>query len=166
MIIEHMEGIETHKNNGFTLIELIVVLLIISIISAVVVSRYTGTNNNELIGQVEVIKSHLRYAQSKAMSSTSSFWHIHFETTPAQYTLYKGEDKKYFPGVDYPDEEDYIRLKPGISLSGETYVLFDDLGRPYPNKTGAPGTQLAIVKTIITSSAGNIEIKPETGFIP
>lgn len=162
MIIEHMEGIETHKNNGFTLIELIVILLTVSIISAVVVSRYTGTNNNELIGQIEVIKSHLRYAQSKAMSSTSSFWHIHFDTTPAQYTLYKGTNPKYFPGeTTYP-----IPLKPGISLSGETYVLFDDLGRPYPNNTGAPGTQLTTVKTIITSSVGDIEIKPETGFIP
>ena len=167
MIIEHMEGIETHKNNGFTLIELIVVMMIIAIISAVVISRYTGTNNNELIGQIEVIKSHLRYAQSKAMSSTSSstssFWHIHFETTPAQYTLYKGANKKYFPGETTTDP---IKLKPGISLSGETYILFDYLGRPYPNNTGASGTQLATVKTIITSSAGNIEIKPETGFIP
>ena len=151
-----------HRTNGFTLIEVVAVLLILSIGITVVASRMTGTNDNELIGQIEVIKSHLRYAQSKAMSSTSSFWYIHFETTPARYTLYEDGNQKYFLG----EPNITIPLKSGMSLSGGTYVLFDNLGRPYPNNTGASGTQLTTVKTIITSSVGNIEIKPETGFIP
>lgn len=157
-----MEDMGIHRTNGFTLIEIIAVMLIISIGLTVVVSRMTETNDNELTGQIEVIKSHLRYAQSKAMSSTSSFWYIHFETTPAQYTLYEDGNQKYFLG----EPNITISLKSGMSLSGGTYVLFDNLGRPYPNNTGASGTQLTTVKTIITSSVGNIEIKPETGFIP
>ncbi|MFC1829436.1 Tfp pilus assembly protein FimT/FimU [Thermodesulfobacteriota bacterium] len=164
-----MDGIKTHKNSGFTMIEIITVLMIASIISLVVISRFSGTNS-ELIAQIGVIKSHLRYAQSKAMA-TSSFWYILFETTPAKYSLYKYNDPdpdevEYIPGGDYLSDEDYIRLKPGISLSEGTYVFFDDLGRPYINNTDSPGTQLAAVDTIITSSAGNIEIKPETGFVP
>ena len=162
MIIKPMEDTENHKNDGFTLLEIIVVMLIVGIISVSVASRYSESGHNELTGQIEVIKSHLRYAQLKSMNSTPPpFWYIHFETTPAQYTLYSGGTKKYFPGEAY----DYVPLKAGMSISLETYVLFDDLGRPYPDM-GTPGTQLTTVKTIVTSSAGNIEIKPETGFIP
>ena len=157
-----MENMETHRPNGFTLIEIIAVLLIMSIGITVVVSRMTETNDNELTGQIEVIKSHLGHAQSKAMSmsSTSSFWYIHFETAPARYTLYNKDDvSTLFLG----EPNITIALKSGMSLSGGTYIRFDNLGRPY---TGTPGTQLTTVKTIITSSVGNIEIKPETGFIP
>lgn len=161
-----MDDMGTQKNAGFTLIEMITVLLIISIVSIVVISRWTGTDI-ELIAQIEVIKSHLRYAQSKAMS-TSSNWYVHFETTPApgKYTLYKPGSVRYFPG----ETDSSMTLKSGASLTAELtglpYVIFDYLGRPYLNNSGTPGTQIAIAKTIITSSVGNVEIKPETGFIP
>jgi len=63
-----------------------------------------------------------------------------------------------------------MTLKSGISftaaLTAAPYVIFDYLGRPYLNNSGTPGTQIATATTIITSSVGNVEIKPETGFIP
>ena len=162
-----MDDMGTPKNAGFTLIEFIAVLLIMGILSVVIVSRWT-LSDTALIGQIEVIKSHLRYAQSRAMSSSSN-WYIHFETTPAQYTLYKeGDGSKFFPG----ETDDNMVLESGISLTesliAEPFVIFDSLGRPYLNDTGTLGTQaqLAAVTTIITSSADDVEIKPETGFIP
>ena len=166
-----MDGMKNHKNSGFTLVEIIVVMLIVAIIGTVVASRYTGSNENELSGQLAVIKSHLRYAQAKAMGSTSPdpippstspspLWYIRFQTTPAEYALFKDGSKTFFPG----EKDEDVTLKPGISLSGSTYISFDYLGRPYPNMD-AIGTQLTTVKTIVTSSAGNVEIKPETGFI-
>jgi MSHA pilin protein MshC len=160
-----MDDMGTPKNAGVTLIEIIAVLLIIGILGVVTVSRWT-LSDTEQIGQIKIIKSHLRYAQSRAMSS-SSLWYIHFETTPARYTLYNAEDVlKHFPG----ETDDNMALESGISLAAalgtEPFVIFDYLGRPYLNNTGALGTQLAAVTTIINSSAGDIEIKPETGFIP
>ena len=154
-----MDEMKTQKHTGFTLIEIIAVMLIMAIIGVVIVSRWT-LSDPEQIGQIAVIKSHLRYAQSRAMSSSSN-WYIHFETSPAQYTLYKeGDGSKYFPG-----EADYnVALESGISPSG-TYVLFDYLGRPYTDLIGTQQDPTQ-VREIITSSAGNIEIKPETGFIP
>jgi type II secretory pathway pseudopilin PulG len=174
-----MDDMKTQKHAGFTLIELVAMLLVMGIIAVVVVSRWT-LSDTEQIGQIAVIKSHLRHAQSKAMSSSSN-WYIHFETSPAQYTLYQDKEEgdvlKYFPGVPEPDpdpdpnEPTPIALESGISrtaaLIAEPYVIFDYLGRPYLNDTGTLGTQLAVAKIIISSSTGkNIEIKPETGFIP
>lgn len=160
-----MDAMETPKNAGFTLIEFIAVLMIMGILSVIIVSRWT-LSDNELIGQIGIIKSHLRYAQSRAMSSSSN-WYVHFETTPAQYTLYKdGDGSKYFPG----ETDSGMTLESGISLTAALtaapYVIFDYLGRPYLNTSGTPGTQITAATTIITSSAGNIEIKPETGFVP
>ena len=170
-----MDDITTLKNAGFTLVEFIAVLLVMGILSVIIVDRLT-LSDSELVAKIDVIKSHLRYAQSRAMSSSSP-WYIHFETTPAQYTLYKeGDGSKYFPGVTEPDpdpdpnEPNPIALESGIALTAsliaEPFVLFDYLGRPYLNDAGTLGTQMDAVKTIITSSAGDIKIRPETGFIP
>jgi prepilin-type N-terminal cleavage/methylation domain-containing protein len=170
-----MHDMKTQKHAGFTLIELVAVLLLIGIIITVVVSRWT-LGDSALTVQMDVIKSHLRYAQSKAMSSSSP-WYIHFEETPGRYSLYKeGDGLKYFPGVTEPDPDpdpsapNPIALESGIALTAsliaEPFVIYDSLGRPYLNNTGTLGTQLAAVTTIINSSAGDIAIKPETGFIP
>jgi len=156
-----MDARGTLNNAGQSLIELVMVLVIIGIISLVVVSRWSE-GKNEIIAQLEIIKSHLRYTQSKAMS-TSSNWYIHFETSPSpgKYTLYNGDgDAKYFPG----ETGNAINLATGISLDVEKYILFDYLGRPYSDSAGT--TPLASVTEIITSAAGNIEITPETGFVP
>ena len=163
-----MNNKQAQKNAGFTLIEFVAVLTIMGILSVVIAERWT-LRDNELIGQIGVIKSHLRYAQSRAMSSSSN-WYVHFETSPAQHTLYYKKDGgdvfKYFPG----ESDSSIALDSGIALTAALtaapYVIFDYLGRSYLSTSSTPGTQLAAATTLITSSAGDIEIKPETGFIP
>jgi len=102
------------NNRGFTLIELISVLLIMGIVAAVVVSR-VGTSNNEVIAQMEVVKSHLRYAQSRAMNS-DLVWGIRFDTD--KYWLFKEGDitkKVTFPAED----SDTANLPSGMSMGTE-----------------------------------------------
>ena len=62
------------RNRGFTLIEVMSALIIIGIVSAIAVSRF-GISDTELIIRSEVVKSHLRYAQLRAMNS-ESVWGI------------------------------------------------------------------------------------------
>ena len=63
-----MMHIRLKDNQGLTLIEMIAVLILMTIIGAVVLSR-TSDLGAELIGKVDAIKSHLRYTQSRAMNS-------------------------------------------------------------------------------------------------
>ncbi|MBC8393796.1 MAG: prepilin-type N-terminal cleavage/methylation domain-containing protein, partial [Deltaproteobacteria bacterium] len=56
------------NKNGFTFIELLTVMMIIAIISAIIFSRYMF-GDTDLIAQTEVIKTHIRYGQSQAMNS-------------------------------------------------------------------------------------------------
>jgi len=59
-----------------------------------------------------------------------------------------------------------LTLLDGLAVSGASpaIVLFDYLGRPYTDSGAA--TPQSGVRTLITSAVGNIEINPETGFIP
>lgn len=149
------------NNHGFTWIELIVVMVIMGIISAVIISTM-ATSNNELIAATESVKAHLRYAQSRAMS-TSSNWYFQFDAAPSpgQYTLFQvGKGSRVFPG----ESTTTLPLEKGMTLNGTPIVLFDHLGRPFTDTAGTVAQ--SGIRTIITSAAGNIDIKPETGFIP
>lgn len=136
-------------------------MMIMGVVSAVIVSTMT-TSNNELIAAMVAVKANLRYAQSRAIS-TASGWYVQFDTAPApgQYTLYQaGSGSKIFP-----DENDAtLPLEDGMTLGGAQVVYFDYLGRPFTDSGGT--TAQSGVRTLITSAVGNIEINPETGFIP
>lgn len=58
------------KNHGFTLIEIIAVLILIGILGTFTVSKIINTDS-ETIGNREVIKNHIRYAQLMAMKSNT-----------------------------------------------------------------------------------------------
>ena len=52
---------------GFTLVEIIVVLIILGILAAVVINRAMSTTSTNRIAQESVIKNHIRYAQALAV---------------------------------------------------------------------------------------------------
>ena len=71
-------------NSGFTLIEVISVLIILAIIAAVAVTRGMSTQN-DLIPQADIVKTHLRFAQMKALNDDVNIWSMAF--TSNSYTL-------------------------------------------------------------------------------
>jgi len=162
-----------HENeNGFTLFEIIFVLTLMAVLAVTFIGNMKDSNA-ELISGIEALKSHLRYAQSKAMSTSkvmnpSTNWYVLFssETPPESYSLYEsGEGIKSIPG----ESGTTVSLADGITISDGTFsaglvVNFDYLGRPFTDAGGA--TAQNGVRIIATSSAGHIEIKPETGYIP
>ncbi|MEA3421636.1 MAG: type II secretion system protein [Acidobacteriota bacterium] len=153
------------NNRGFTLIELISALLIMGIVAAVVVSR-VGTSNNEVIAQIEVVKSHLRYAQSRAMNS-ELIWGIRFDTD--KYWLFKEGKKVTFPGEDPNEKPDTdpedVSLPSGMSV-GTEIVSFKSWGKPYTDASGTSlqsGNRTIVFSPFLTNHA--IIITQNTGFI-
>ena len=55
------------NNQGFTILEVVVVLVLISVIAAAVFTRSITTNQINFVGQSEKIRNHIQYAQSLAM---------------------------------------------------------------------------------------------------
>jgi len=151
---------------GFTMLEVIAVLLIIGIIGALVISRATSTSTFSLKSQADVIRTHLRYAQNRSMN-TSSIFGIQFSSSTT-YSLLAAGNAQIIPGEDAV-VVNIATKSPGMTIATATpmEVSFDSLGRPY---TDAAGTTLQSGnRTINLSLAGQTEtitITPNTGFIP
>lgn len=150
------------KNCGFTILEVIAVLIILGIITAFVVSR--GTNiKAELSSETEIIKAHLRYAHCLALANDIYSWRITLSSgSPDYYTLSKinKSDGTETNPINLPNEDSPTHTVPsGISItSGLGPVTFDEWG--------SPGTiTQSITLSDQASNSETITITKNTGFI-
>jgi len=167
---------KTYSNrNGFTLLEVVAILVILGIITALAISQLSSSQNN-LIAATDTLTSHLRLAQARAMNTsaaTVSVWGVNF-TSPTQYYLFYGAtastcvpaaSKVAFPGAGSVD----ITPTGGVQVTNSTplIVAFDRFGTPYPAATLT--TPLAAQLTITLKDNNNktrtINITPQTGMI-
>jgi len=143
---------------GFTLIELLAVIIIMGVVLFAAVGHvYFG--NTEQTTRIEMVKAHLRYAQSKAMADKVK-WGIKFNGT--SYWLFKGgaEDT---PVRIMGQDGTTVDLPEGMSHTG--IYGFDDWGKPY-KKSGTSwlahdGSTLAF-----GTGLGSVTLTRNTGFIP
>lgn len=137
---------------GFTLLEVICVMLLIGIVSMMVLSR-TMDNSAQLMGEVEVVKGHLRYAQTRAMNSNQS-WGIHF--SGSSYTL---EENGVTSVTALPGESGAVGTLAGGSISSTANpIVF--------NQWGNPGDTSITVTISDGTDTQFFTIAPFTGFIP
>lgn len=146
--------------DGFTLIEVITVLLIVGILASVVLSRGAPLNS-ELPARVGEVRSQLRYLQLMAMKNGinlaltcdgTNYW-AH-NSTNASLPL-PGESAAL---ISLADKK--MQMTP-FSIS------FDAFGIPY---TGSPLAKLTNNATTISITVGgktdSLSVTPETGFVP
>jgi len=166
---------KTYKEeNGFTLIEIIAILVILGILVATAVSRSTNFDAEVFTG-ADALKNHLRYAQTMAMNEgeTSAVWGISCNGT--SYWLFHGTNPTTNK-IRLPDDEQYIDNDRTINLGrkkitvGSFTVFFDDHGIPYSAYTDKyTNTPLAALLQITVSGGSSsriVTITPLTGFIP
>lgn len=135
-----------NRDSGFTLVEIIAVLLLLGIVAAMVVAGGLGLGDTEEGAAADVLKTHLRYAQSRAMNGDQA-WGILF--TGSGYSLIRDPSGTPEP-VRLPGESALtVRLPAPVSGS----VNFDTWGRP---------------SGLLSISLGGrtITITPDTGFVP
>jgi prepilin-type N-terminal cleavage/methylation domain-containing protein len=170
------------KTNGFTLIEVIAVLIVIGIITAAVVVSMTTTSAS-LAGYTALLKTHLRYAQTLAMNSdTGGLWGIRADVANEQYWLFQCADplncdstaanSEVLP-VEDADGSNRILLANEslnlVSLTAGPAVSFDTNGIPYQGTTSFSALTADLVITLADTSTGEtrtITITQQTGFIP
>jgi len=148
-------------DRGFTLIEIIMVLFILGILSYFVATRLFSGDSPDQNAEMELVKNHLRYAQSRAMN-TEARWGIKFDT-PTRYWLYKDpatETIIRLPGVETTDGAVVLA---SIQLSGfPATVSFDYVGSP--GDSAIP--DITVQPKGGGSALGTITVTRKTGFIP
>jgi MSHA pilin protein MshC len=155
----------THRNQaGFTLIEIVAVIVFIAILAVVALARYPFEDPT-LISRTRVLKTHLRYAQMRSISSDSQ-WGIKYQVNGDQraYWLFKQPEtntRLALPG----ESDDHVRLdRMGIVISqGSFEVEFDGWGRPTSTLNGTGTLDLELTKS---DRSEPITITQNTGFIP
>lgn len=158
---------QSKDQKGFSIVEVLVVLIIIGIVSVIIISR-SNIDRTDLLAQTEVVKSHIRYAQSRAMNS-DRVWGIRCDDSGQAYWLFVDgafdvSNRRILPG----EEADTVDLGIYNLTLTPTTLSFDDRGRPCSGDNGA--TPL-IDDLSLTLSAGGAEttiivVTRNTGFIP
>lgn len=139
------------KQNGFTLAELVLVIVLMSIIAVIAVPRFATSPN--LDAQMQQLLSDLRYAQQLAITHGQRF-RVNF-TLPSSYGI---TDLGGTAVANPSTGGNTITLPSDVTISSLTnlpnnLIAFDEQGIPYSNSTAT--TALAANATI-TLTRNNI----------
>jgi MSHA pilin protein MshC len=165
------------NKNGFTIIEIVAVLVILGILTAVAVSR-VSSNQNNLITVTDTLTSHLRLAQANAMSTsadTGIVWGVRFINATQYHLFYCDTVSGYDPTIAanqrrFPGANSIImNLAPqGVQVTNGALVLaFNRFGTPYTNATLTTILPNQLTLTLLDNNGKTrtINLTPQTGMI-
>lgn len=135
------------KTQGFTLVELIVVILLIGILSVSVAPRFFSDNDFKARGIADEMITAIRHAQRLSMTRGENHRII---ITATNYTVEKSDGTS----VRHPDGSATFNITiPANIVTTAKTIEFDQLGRPIPNTTES----IALAPFTIT-------VEQETGY--
>ncbi len=159
-----VQGIH-RSESGATLVEMITILVIMGIVSAVVISRVMNVEQLEATPHLNTIRNHILYAQVMAMKRNDTTWGVKCDTIA--YWVFKTDSPDV---ITEPDDTNNIIYLPGnevkkiaVSDMGGFTLYFDQFGIPHTYVTNKIVPITASVSIQIGSL--NLTVSPETGFI-
>ena len=154
-----MERCLAMNKNGFTVIEMIMVILVISILAVVIITRSSSYYPIKLNGAGEKMLSDIRYAKRLAMTNHRTYG-VLFNVSGNSYVVYDGTsvtpvDDPHRPGNDLEIDYDGHTYYNGIEITSAGFVgdelKFDSFGVPYDGND----SELSANGTVILSCRGN-----------
>lgn len=139
---------------GFTLVELIMVMVIVAVLAVAVAPRFYDVNVFQSIGFADQVQATLRYAQKVAIAQRR-YVCATFTASPARLALTIGTaDACGATALNLPgDAVNYIDAPSGVTFSmTPASVYFNALGRP----------DAAALATVGTTT---ITVEAETGYV-
>lgn len=163
---------------GFTLIELVMVIILLVIMAAVAIPRFSGYGGMKQGNAVLKIASDIRYAQNKA-TTTQQRSRVSFVVGGISYTI--NSCANYTSSTctcaawSLDQTIDLSSDYSGVTISGVVIgncIEFDSLGRPYYNTgcaNGGASCNTSLGATVAVSCSGepdrNIVVQSQTGMV-
>lgn len=151
-----------NKASGFTVVELVAVIVITGIIAAISAPRFIGRDAFDARGAYGTLISSLRYAQKTAIAQRTN---VFVNVNLGARTICLGYTNTCNPAViDPATQAPYAKTLPNsVSLASTTpNIAFDGLGRPIPNTQATFQIQNTVVPTEPTRT---ITVEAETGYV-
>ena len=159
--MEHQRHKSKEESRGFTLIELVMVMVIVGIIAVIATPKLLSVPDTRVRKDAKLLLNYLTMAQELAMSRSESYG-LCLDTANNRYTVNKTDCTNSANIITSPED----RVSPlrvnydstlSISPSGTTSIFFDYLGRPSPN-----GVTLTFSSGTLSLS---IKVEPNTGYV-
>ena len=150
------------RHQGFTIVELVAVIVITGLITAIAAPRFIGSDAFDARGAYGTVISALRYAQKTAIAQRTR---VFVNVDIGARTICLGYSNSCSPAViDPATQAAFIKTLPnGVALSASsTSIAFDGLGRPIPNTEVTFQIQNSVTST---ESTRTITIEAETGYV-
>jgi len=169
--------------SGFTLVEILLVVIILGIASALLVPQIGERDDLQAASAARVIMSDLLYAQNHAIA-TQQYQYVTFNVANQQYTLYSGTPTGPGTILTHPVYlTNYVmnfggsgqNSFPNVTLVSANFgnnqptIAFDSMGVPYfYTAANSNNTAISGVGTVQISSGGyslTIDVAQDTGDI-
>ncbi len=125
------------NRKGFTLIELIIVIVLLGILTVMAVATIGNPRGAQAMAEAEALKANLRFTQSKAMSDLpGNIWSLNI--TASDYTIQKNGGVPT-PSVNLPGSNSGTYTLPNALTitSGTGLIRFNFRGQPV-DASGSP----------------------------
>lgn len=169
------------RYGGFTIVELVITLMVVGILAAITIPRFTSTSDFDVRGYYDSVANALRYAHKIAIAQRRTVY-VKLDTATGQVSLCFANS---FPCSSAADqvptslgEKPYVVSAPsGASLSYSPALASDtfyisSLGKPYRSSDPLPSdtssTSSFLTTTITIAGDGTtrtIVVEKESGYV-
>jgi MSHA pilin protein MshC len=144
------------RNNGFTIIELVVVLIVLGILAVVAIAKLTGTDSFRVQGFFDSAQATVRFAQKTAISQRTLVFVV-LNTAAGTISVCYTNATCANPVIDPTTAQGMVAVAPtGVTLAGPATFSFNGLGQP------------SAAATITVTGAGmstSFFVESETGYV-
>ena len=152
----------SHRHSGYTMVELVVVMVLVSILAATGMPRFFEASRFEEMGFADASAAAARFAQTLAQTSGCD---TAFTVGPGGYGLFQRANTctsgSFTRAVSRPGGQAWAQLAPaGVAVSALS-IFFDAQGRPVDVASG-----VALNSTSSFTIGGRtVSVEPESGYV-